>query len=180
VNPAYHPYCYQCRKEAGKPPAGVSESHLCLSHLHAERERLLADRAAAADLVRELEESLGDLLDGLDSNRTGECEGLSEKQWEARIRKAREVLARADAQGKKSWATVAQLQQEAYIAGRLASFARGNQKCLSVYRAQIETEAARLYPEVPPAPSREKLPPLGDVVGAMSEMNDLIQKGGKL
>lgn len=37
----YDPNCSHCRREAGKPPAGIPEDWLCYGHTQADRDRLL-------------------------------------------------------------------------------------------------------------------------------------------
>ena len=43
-------------------------------------------------IVDDLADALNGLLDGLDSNSTQMCEGLSQEQWNKRIETARKVL----------------------------------------------------------------------------------------
>ena len=74
-NPGYHPDCFLCRKEAGKSPAGVAETHLCRSHVQSE---WLREKAEAARLRARIEE----------------LEGCLRELWEAAAKLEQEVSGR--------------------------------------------------------------------------------------
>ena len=60
--------------------------------------RLGAERDAALSRVEELRAALDSLLDGLDSNADERC-GLTQGEWDQRVRAVRALLARTDAGG---------------------------------------------------------------------------------
>lgn len=52
--------------------------------------------ALEVGVVHDLLAAVNGLLDGLDANVRGECEGLSQQQWDARVKAAQAAVARAE------------------------------------------------------------------------------------
>jgi hypothetical protein len=159
-------------------------------------DRLLADRAAAVELVRELREALVFAHDYF-RMRVGE----SSNRITAAVARADAFLRgerSSGAEGAESgwlieippfngqpfwWRAGFEWTSNAHAATRFARRQDAQAVADRVHPTAFVLEHTFFgeeHPDVPPAPKAgEKLPPLGDVVGAMSEMNDLIQKGGK-